>query len=464
MSWVWKADAPLRSEEQVAREVHEVALARQLDDLATVLALMCIRQESNFWCPFNRADPSSEQYDHDSESDDGRSVGYFQQQNGAPGESPPPAANWWGDMASRMDLKRSADTFLQRLSDDYVTVRDAGAASAFIQRVQRSAYPDAYAKHWDYCWDLLRTEQKKAPVAPVPPAAPVPLPISLLRPDFQERQMFGWGGTQRSRPPINFFIHTQEGSWDATAKDLAAFCQGQNDVSYHYTLRDRILYDVVDEALYAWAVLNANVFSVNLCFAGSSVSQTREQWLARYGPDIEIAAYIAVRSSRRNGNYSTGVIVPPYNGAARPGISDHKYVTQKLGIGTHTDVGDNFPWDVFTEHVNRFAAGPAAPGEDDDVDAEAKQWIKDIRDAVVEDGGIPSDSPYAPQPPPRFSLKDLVKFTDAAAHALAVETGASMGNLVNLQQVWSAAQAGSQRAKDMWAKLPQTTKDLLKPL
>ena len=89
MSFVWKAERPLRTEEQVAREVHVVSRSRNLDELATVLALMCIRQESNFWCPWNRADPSSEKYDHDSESNDGRSVGYFQQQNGRAGEALP---------------------------------------------------------------------------------------------------------------------------------------------------------------------------------------------------------------------------------------------------------------------------------------------------------------------------------------------------------------------------------------
>lgn len=352
------ADHPLLSEEDIARQVHEVALARGLDDLATVLALMCIRQESNFWCPWNRKDPSSEHYAHDSESDDGRSVGYFQQQNGRAGEALPAGDrdNWWGDMASRMDLKRSADTFLGRLSDDYHSVTTPAQAGNFIQRVQGSSYPRAYDNDWDYCWALLRRAQAQGPIAPVPPADPVPVPVTVMRPAFEERQMYGTAASPRSRKPINFFIHTQEGSWDATAEDLAVFCQGQNEVSYHYTVRDGIVYDVVDTDLYCWAVLNANVFSINLCFAGSSVTQTREQWLARYGHDIEIAAYLAVQDAHKYG-FSTEVIPPPYDGNARPGISDHKYVTQKLGIGTHVDVGDNFPWDVFTDHVNRFTKG-----------------------------------------------------------------------------------------------------------
>lgn len=450
------AEHPLRTEEQVAREVYEVALARGLDDLATVLALMCIRQESNFWCPANRRDPTSFDYPHDSESDDGRSVGYFQQQNKVPGENPTgPGENWWGPMSSRMDLKKSADVFLTRLSDDYVSAKTASVANIFIQRVQQSGVPDAYAKHWEHCWDLLRRVQAQGPIAPVPPADPIPAPVTMLRPAFTELQMFGWGASRRTRKPINFFIHTQEGSWDATARDLAEFCQGQNNVSYHYTLRDGIVYDVVDTDLYCWAVLDANVFSVNACFAGSSVTQTRQQWLDRYRFDIEIMAYLAVQDARKYG-FSTEVIPPPYSGNPRPGISDHKYVTQKLGIGTHSDVGPNFPWDVFTDHVNRFATG----GEDDMIDPALAQMIRDIHGAIVEPGGIPSDSPYAPDPAPRFALKDLAKFTDASSHARSVESGALMGIRSDVKMMKDAAQRGVPRAVAAWRALPDAQKSL----
>jgi len=156
VSFVWKAAQPLLSEEEIARRVHAVSLKRDLDELATVLALMCIRQESAFWCPWNANDPVSKNYPYDSQSDDGRSVGYFQQQNKVPGENPTgPGENWWGTMACRMNLECSANTFLERLSDDYTSAKDGASAGRFVQRVQGSAYPDAYAKHWDYCWGLL---------------------------------------------------------------------------------------------------------------------------------------------------------------------------------------------------------------------------------------------------------------------------------------------------------------------
>jgi len=462
MSWVWKADHPLLSEEEVARRVHGVALARGLDDLASVLALMCIRQESDYWCPFNRKDPSSEHYDHDSESNDGRSVGYFQQQNGRAGEELPAGDrdNWWGPMSSRMSLEHSCDVFLERLSDDYThAAKDPHQAALFIQHVQGSfwdgvpGHPGDYGVHWDYCWDLLHRAQAQGPVAPVPPANPVPVPVS--RPAYEELQMFGWGSNQRSRKPINFFIHTEEGSWDDTAEGLARYCQGQNNVSYHYTLRDRKLYDVVDTDLYSWSVLNANVFSINLCFAGSSVTQTRQQWLDRYGPDIEIAAYIAVQDARKYG-FSTEVILPPYTGNARPGISDHKYVTQKLGIGDHVDVGNNFPWDIFKAHVDKFAG----TGEDDMFTDQDRLMMQDIWRVIFQDN-TNSDSPYDAEGGTKHSLQNLIKYTNATTDALAVETGAGMGNIEDIARLKKSADRGVPRAVRAWAKLSDTVKSLL---
>lgn len=218
---------------------------------------------------------------------------------------------------------------------------------------------------------------------PTPPPPPVP---AELKPQFEAFDMIGKGSNTRSRPPVNFFLHTEEGN--GTAKSLAEYCQGQNGVSYHWTLRDRKLYRVVPDELYSWSVLNANVFSVNLCFAGSRTSFTRQQWLDRSG-DIEIAAWIAVQTARKYG-FSTEVLIPDwarsgadvYAGQPRAGISDHNYVTRELGIGDHTDVGRNFPWDVFVGYVNKFASGGASPSEGFLMalsDAEQRELLDSIR-------------------------------------------------------------------------------------
>lgn len=181
MSFVWKADRPLRTEEQVAREVHDVTLSRGLDEYASVLTLMGIRQESGFWCPWNRKDPSSEKYDHDSESDDGRSVAYLQQQNGRAGEVLPEGDrdNWWGPMSCRMNLQCSVNNFQDRLPGDYGTsLGNPAAASEMISRVQ-SPRPDlrgAYAKHYDYCWGLLHRALDGGVINPPAPPAVKPRP------------------------------------------------------------------------------------------------------------------------------------------------------------------------------------------------------------------------------------------------------------------------------------------------
>lgn len=365
MSFIWKRpEGRLKSPQQVAREVYEVAREMGLDDFAAVLAVMCIAQESDFWCPWNRKDPSSQKYPHDSESDDGRSVAYLQQQNGRAGEVLPEGDrdNWWGPMSSRMDLKSSVREFLERLQKNYrQAASDPRMASEFISNVQRprADLRGAYAKHWDRAWELVRAVSTNQPVE-VPPVA------DPMRPDFNEINQIAMDNgnhfSVRSRPPQNFFLHTQEGNGNAT--DLAAYLRstsGSGAVSYHYTIhqdaKDKgvTVVDVGDTDLYSWSVLNANVFSINLCFAGSRAAQTRDQWIKNYGKAIHVAAYLAVQDCRKY-KFSTEVIPPPY-GKPRAGISDHKYVTKALGIGDHTDVGDNFPWDLFTESVNHFTDG-----------------------------------------------------------------------------------------------------------
>jgi hypothetical protein len=160
MSFTSFNDRPLRTREEIARQVHAVSLRRGLDELASVIALMTIATEVGFrgqwWCPWNAKDPTSKNYPHDSESNDGRSVGYFQQQNGRAGEVVTGSDNWWGSMQSRMTLDQAADMFLSQLAGDYGRARDNPAvAGRFAQRVQGSRFPDRYAQHWDEAWTVL---------------------------------------------------------------------------------------------------------------------------------------------------------------------------------------------------------------------------------------------------------------------------------------------------------------------
>lgn len=157
----------------------------------------------NWWCPANRKDPQTLDFDHDSESDDGYSSGYLQQQ------SPPGRGAWWGGVFGdregarrRMTLDLAADMFLDRLPDDYRRAAgNAQLAGELVQGVQGSAYPDRYRLRWDEAWMILRRALAGGPITEVPT---VPVisgdPVWLedvLRPALGDRLrvMDGWKGS-----------------------------------------------------------------------------------------------------------------------------------------------------------------------------------------------------------------------------------------------------------------------------
>ncbi|MGY1945346.1 hypothetical protein [Nocardia asiatica] len=191
------------------------------------------------------------------------------------------------------------------------------------------------------------------------------------KPEYTEIDRVGRSASSRNGARVrNFLLHTQEGN--GTAESLANYLNNPaNGVSYHYTLRDRTLIDVVDTDLASWSVLDANPFTINLCFAGSRSAWSREDWL-RIRDDIRIAAWIAVQDARKYG-FATTVIAPPYRRG--DGISDHRYVTDCLGIGDHTDVGRGFPWDVFARDVQAAAIDGEAPSAEGDT---AMSWGEQI--------------------------------------------------------------------------------------
>ena len=115
---------------------------------------------------------------------------------------------------------------------------------------------------------------------------------------------------------------------------------------------------MVDTDYASWSCLSANDRSINLCFAGSSVNWSREDWLNQ-SRALDVAAYIAVQDCKKYG-IPVKTLTPPYN-SPPPGISDHRYVTDYLGDGTHTDVGPNFPWDVFNSLLAKWALAGTAP-------------------------------------------------------------------------------------------------------
>ena len=236
------------------------------------------------------------------------------------------------------------------------------------------AYDGGYNRHRNH----VHTRQSQ----PIPqPTSEAPVPDN--RPDFNEWPMWSPSHSSRGSTKIDaFFLHTQEGGGgDSAAENLAKYLGNPaNKVSYHYTVSQAsdggvTVVDVVDTDYASWSVLSANSRSINLCFAGSRASWTREQWL-KQSKAIDAAAYLAVQDCKKY-DFATRVIAPPYS-TRLPGLSDHAYVTKVLGDGTHTDVGPNFPWDYFSQRVTFWEAG----GKDSPTPqpAPVKVWPKDYSD------------------------------------------------------------------------------------
>ncbi|WP_280187043.1 MULTISPECIES: M23 family metallopeptidase [Nocardia] len=219
---------------------------------------------------------------------------------------------------------------------------------------------------------------------------------TVSKPDYIELDRMGNSASSRHGARIeNFLLHTQEGN--GTAESLANYLNNPaNGVSYHYTVRDRVVVDVVDTDLASWSVLEANPFTINLCFAGSRAAWSRTEWL-RIRDDIRIAAWLAVQDARKYG-FDTHVIAPPYRRGQ--GISDHRYVTECLGIGTHTDVGPHFPWDVFAADVAEFTTT-----QEDDMPS-----AKEIADEVVK--AILAARPQQPDGSTDATVGELLTWID----------------------------------------------------
>lgn len=345
-----------------------------------VIAFATVYVESNWLNYANYKVPDSLKLPHDAIGSDGFSVGLFQQQvvmgNGW----------WWGDAATCMSPYKSALLFFQRLKKlDYNnTTRSPGS---YAQAVQQSAFPDRYDER------MADAQALYDRIAGDPPPQG-DTAMDPNRPDFNEFP--AWlSANYHERDPGGvdlFLIHTQEGGGgNDAALDLRNFQEsttnGPNPVSYHYTGSQAddggtTVVDCVDTDDASWSVGNSNDRSINFCFAGSRSNWTREQWLAQRGV-IAAAAYIFVRDSKKYPKLQARVIAPDYS--APPGAADHNYCTKFLRDGnTHTDVGPNFPWDVFKADVSKYAASgsdqpqpsdPAAPQPTDDTPADPEREV-----------------------------------------------------------------------------------------
>lgn len=447
-------DDPLLTREQVMATLIQIADELDMPDKrgAAVVCGMAISvevgvpdndppKEIRFWCPANHADQESFNYPHDSESDDGRSCGYLQQQKSASG------ALWWGTTEQEMNLHSAASEFMKRLKKAGYDASNAVAAGVSAQRIQGSGFPDRYQSRWDdinRLYDKVAASSGPAPVQPPPPPPPAQAPL------FVEHNLIDGSNSQsrNGKKPRLFVLHTEEGNMIGQPLDA---WMDNNSVSYHYIVDPDAfgadVWDLVDTDRASWSVLDANNYTINLVFGGSYAGQTRNEWLQKFGTAIRNAAYIAVQDCRKYGIPIQLLVGNNYSRLrTENGITDHLGITKGLGIGTHTDVGAGFPWDVFNQYLQQFAAG--ATVEDGFLMALSDADQKLLLDRTNQIWGalfnpVESASIYrnpAPNDPGNmWATKDLVRNMDGMAHEAFVERRAAEGDYDSLQRMMMVA-------------------------
>jgi len=131
------ADQPVAGLDQAqmsnAKKIIDTAKSMGLDQRAQTIAIATAMQESNLHNLSSTVIPESQQYSDEGQGSDHDSVGLFQQRQN------------WGDTKDLMTPETSTRKFLEALQQ--VPGWHDMPVSQAAQKVQVSAYPDAYAKH-----------------------------------------------------------------------------------------------------------------------------------------------------------------------------------------------------------------------------------------------------------------------------------------------------------------------------
>lgn len=410
------------------------------------IALATAWVESKFVMYANSNYPESldKKYKYDAVGSDGTSVNEFQQQNFPE----------WGSLDDRMDPYKAAAMFYDHLAHpkkfrleafDYNDSRLTPGQCA--QKVQRSAFPDRYDQAMGVAVEYFNR-----------------LTTGIVLPPrfFEETNIIGqWAPNWQSRngrKPRLIVLHTEEGN--ALGMDLVNYMAGAG-VSYHYVIDpDGKTLDLVDTDDASWSVLDANGYTINQVFAGSYASMSRIEWLQKYDKAIRVSAYLAVQDCVKYGIPVQILVGNKYSQLpTTDGITDHNGITVGLGIGSHTDVGPNFPWDVFNNYLLEFSA---QAGEDDMFTDDDRLKLNRVYYELT--NRWESRSIYrTPGEGPVDTLAGMLLNDDGMEHAELIERLAVLGDEDSLQRVIrTAAGEGAvtdkgnvARAKKVLATVPK---------
>lgn len=186
--------------------------------------------------------------------------------------------------------------------------------------------------------------------------------------------MSGYGSSGRGGAKVRLVVgHTAEGA--RKRADLAAFFNGNPNASAHAAIDAGGVLDMVDRSRAAWTLGSGNPISVNaeMC---AFARWTRAQWLSEQPVDgcanpRQIVRNFAAWAARECDalGIPKRVLTTEQVRAGQAGICDHRTYNRAYDAGDHWDVGDGFPWDVFTSDLD---GGDDMPGKD-----EFKAWVQE---------------------------------------------------------------------------------------
>jgi hypothetical protein len=152
-------------------------------------------------------------------------------------------------------------------------------------------------------------------------------------------------------------IHTAEGA--RTTGELANYFSGPVEASSHAGIDDTKIEQYLPYDRAAWTMLAANPIAdqVELC---GFAAWTRDQWLTQHAAMLTLAAqWIRERCLARG--IPIRKLAPAQLAAGEAGVCGHVDWTVGMRDGTHTDPGNDFPWDVVIAAAAGTPPTPVAP-------------------------------------------------------------------------------------------------------